>query len=102
MFFLIMVWIYDDPPYTKREKHAYRELRRRLKDKKFVDRLIKIISLYIYLKRINPSNAKQIQESAYFDKAKTTPIFDEKNAVKMLRALKHKGCLLYTSDAADD
>ena len=43
-----MVWIYDDPPYTKREKTAHRELRKRLKDKKFVDRLIKLISLYIY------------------------------------------------------
>jgi hypothetical protein len=86
-----MVWIYDDPPYTKREKTACRELRKRLKDKKFVEILIKIISLYIHLKRINPSTAKQIQESAYFDKAKTKPIFNEKNAVKMLRALKQKG-----------
>jgi len=86
-----MVWVYDDPPYTKREKTAHRELRKRLKDKKFVDRLIKLISLYVYLKRINPSTAKQIEESAYFDKAKTKPIFDEKTALKMLRALKHKG-----------
>jgi hypothetical protein len=86
-----MVWIYDDPPFTKREKAAHRELREKLKDRKFVDMLIKIISLYIYLKRINPTNAKQIQESAYFDKAKTKPIFNEKTAVKMLRALKHKG-----------
>jgi hypothetical protein len=86
-----MVWIYDDPPYTKREKTAHRELRKKLKDKKFVDQLIKIISLYIYLRRINPTSAKQIQESAYFDKAKTNPIFNEKNAVKMLRALKQKG-----------
>lgn len=86
-----MVWIYDDPPYTNREKTAHRELHRRLKDKKFTDKLIKIISLYIYLKRVNPSSAKQIQESAYFDKAKTKPIFDEKTAVKMLRALKQKG-----------
>lgn len=86
-----MVWIYDDPPYTKREKAAHRELRRRLKDKKFVDQLIKLISLYIYLKRVNPTSVKQIQESAYVDKAKTKPIFDEKTAVKMLRALKQKG-----------
>lgn len=86
-----MVWIYDDPPYTKREKNAHRELRRRLKDRKFADTIIKVISLYIYLKHVNPSSTRQIQESAYFDKAKTKPIFDEKTAVKMLRALKQKG-----------
>lgn len=86
-----MVWIYDDPPYTKREKAAYKELRKRLKDKKFVENVIKLISLYIHLKRINPKNVRQIQESAYFDKAKTRPIFDEKTATKMLRALKQKG-----------
>jgi len=86
-----MVWIYDDPPFTKREKNAYRDLRKKLKDKKFVDYLIKIISLYIYLKRINPTSTKQIQESAYFDKNKKTPIFDEKSAIKILRALKQKG-----------
>ena len=86
-----MVWIYDDPPYTKREKHAYRELRKRLKDKKFAENVIKIISLYIHLKRVNPKNVRQIQESAYFDKAKTKPIFNEKTAAKMLYALKQKG-----------
>jgi len=86
-----MVWIYDDPPYTTREKTAYRDLRKRLKDKKFVDKLIKLISLYIYLKSVNPTTVRQIQESAYFDKAKTKPIFNEKNAAKMLRALKQKG-----------
>jgi hypothetical protein len=86
-----MVWIYDDPPFTKREKTAYRDLRKKLKDKKFVDTLIRIISLYLYLKRSNPSTAKQIQESVYFDKAKKRPIFDEKTALKMLKALKQKG-----------
>lgn len=86
-----MVWIYDDPPYTTREKNARRELRKKLKDKKFADQIIKLISLYIYLKRVNPASAKQIQEIAYFDKAKTKPIFNEKSAVKMLSALKQKG-----------
>jgi hypothetical protein len=86
-----MVWIYDDPPFTKREEHAYRSLRRKLKDKKFVDKLIKLISLYSYLKRKNPTTVKQIETSAYFDKKQTKPIFDEKTAKKVLASLKQKG-----------
>uniref|UniRef100_A0A6C0EU42 Uncharacterized protein n=1 Tax=viral metagenome TaxID=1070528 RepID=A0A6C0EU42_9ZZZZ len=86
-----MVWIYDDPPFTKREEHAYRSLRRKLKDKKFVDKLIKLISLYLYLKRMKPTTVKEIEESAYFDKDKKKPIFDEKNARRMLDSLKQKG-----------
>jgi hypothetical protein len=86
-----MVWIYDDPPFTKREEHAYRSLRRKLKDKKFVDKLIKLISLYSHLKRIRPTTVKQIETSAYFDKKQTKPIFDEKTAKKVLASLKQKG-----------
>jgi len=86
-----MVWIYDDPPYTKRERAAHKELRKRLKDKNFVENVIKLISLYIHLKRINPKTVKEIQDSAYFDKAKTRPIFNEKTATKILRALRQKG-----------
>jgi hypothetical protein len=86
-----MVWIYDDPPFTKREEHAYRSLRRKLKDKKFVDKLIKLISLYSHLKRIKPTTVKQVETSAYFDKKQTKPIFDEKTAKKVLTSLKQKG-----------
>ena len=86
-----MVWIYDDPPFTKREKNAYRELRKQLRDRKFADAVIKVISLYIYLKRSNPTTVKQLKELAYFDKAKTKPIFNEKNARRILISLKQKG-----------
>jgi hypothetical protein len=86
-----MVWIYDDPPFTKRELQAYKEIKRKLKDKVFVEKLIKLISLYIYLKRTHPSSVKDIRESAYYDKKKQHPIFDEKQAKKLLRALKQKG-----------
>ena len=86
-----MVWIYDDPPFTKREEHAYRSLRRKLKDRQFVDKLIKLISLYNYLRRKNPTSVKQIETSAYFDKKQTKPIFDEKTAKKVLTSLKQKG-----------
>lgn len=86
-----MVWVYEDPPFTKREERAYNAIRRKLKDKKFVDNLIKLISLYSYLKRTNPTTVKQVETSAYFDKNQTKPIFDEKTAKKLLLALKQKG-----------
>jgi hypothetical protein len=86
-----MVWIYDDPPFTKREKNARRELHKKLKDRKFADTVIKVISLYIYLKRVNPTSVNQLKHLAYFDKAKTRSIFNEKNAKTVLISLKQKG-----------
>uniref|UniRef100_A0A6C0JMJ3 Uncharacterized protein n=1 Tax=viral metagenome TaxID=1070528 RepID=A0A6C0JMJ3_9ZZZZ len=86
-----MVWIYESPPFTKREIRAYKSIRRKLKDKVFTDKLIKIISLYVYLKRSKFTTTKDIIESAYYDKAKTLPIFDEATAKKILNALHQKG-----------
>jgi hypothetical protein len=86
-----MVWIYDDPPYTAKEVLAYRHIKRKLKNKKFGNELIKLVSLYLFLKRQRFSNAKEIQNSAFYDKEKTRPIFDEKQARLILRALKQKG-----------
>jgi hypothetical protein len=86
-----MVWIYDSPPFTKREIRAYKSIRRKLKDKEFVDRIIKVISLYIYLRRNRFTTTKEIIESAYYDKAKTRPIFNEKTASAVIKSLKQKG-----------
>lgn len=86
-----MVWIYDSPPFTKREIRAYKSIRRRLKDKEFVDKIIKVISLYIYLRRNKFTTNKQIIESAYYDKAKTRPIFNEKTANALIKSFKQKG-----------
>jgi hypothetical protein len=86
-----MVWIYENPPFTKREIRAYKSIRRKLKDKVFVDKLIKMISLYIYLKRNKFTSTKHIIESAYYDKAKTLPIFNEASAAQLLKALKQNG-----------
>lgn len=86
-----MVWVYEDPPYTSKEIRAYRSLKRKLKDKKFVDSLIKLISLYSYLKKAKLKTVEDIQKSAFFDKAHTRPIFDENTAKKLLRVLSMKG-----------
>ena len=86
-----MVWIYDDPPYTAKEVLAYRHIKRKLKNKTFASELIKLVSLYLFLKRSRFSTAKEIQTSSFYDKEKTRPIFDEKRAKLMLKALKQKG-----------
>jgi len=86
-----MVWIYESPPFTKRELRAYKSIRRKVKDKVIVDNLIKIISLYIYLKHSKFTTTKEIIESAYYDRAKTRPIFNEVTAKKILRSLKQSG-----------
>jgi hypothetical protein len=86
-----MVWIYDSPPFTKRELRAYRSIRRKLKDKAFVDKIIKVISLYLYLKRNKFASTDQIIRSAYYDKSKTKPIFNEKTANSVLRAMTQRG-----------
>jgi hypothetical protein len=86
-----MVWVYEDPPFTQQELRAYKDLKRKLKDKKFVDKLIKIISLYIYLKRKGYKTTKEIKEAAYYDKDRKLPIFTEKTAKRLLKALNQKG-----------
>jgi len=50
-----------------------------------------MISLYIYLKRSKFNTTKEIVESAYYDKAKTLPIFNESNAKQILKSLRQKG-----------
>jgi len=86
-----MVWIYDDPPYTAKEVVAYRHIKRKLKNKKFANELMKLVSLYLFVKRSKFSTAKEIQNSAFYDKEKTHPIFDEKHARLILKSLAQKG-----------
>jgi hypothetical protein len=86
-----MYWIYEHPPFTKKEKAAYLSIKRRLKDKKFVLRLIKLISLYLFLKRTKPTTVKEVCASAFYDRERQKPIFDEASAKKVLQALSQKG-----------
>ena len=86
-----MVWIYESPPYTPQEKSAYRSLRKKLQQPKFVDELIKLISLYAYIRRLRPHTVADIEESAYYDVARTRPIFDSQTAKKLLHVLTQSG-----------
>lgn len=86
-----MVWVYETPPSSRKEREFYRQLKRTLKSEEHADRTAKLIGLYLYLKDHHFKNARQIQESAFYDTAQTKPIFDEKTSRKVFNALKQKG-----------
>jgi hypothetical protein len=86
-----MVWVYETPPSSKKEREFHRHLKRVLKSEEHAERTAKLIGLYLFLKEHHFRNAREIQNSAFYDKAHTRPIFDEKTARKVLMALKQRG-----------
>jgi hypothetical protein len=86
-----MVWVYETPPSSRKEREFYRHLKRTLRSEAHAERTAKLIGLYLFLKEHHFKNAKQIQESAFYDKAHTKPIFDEKTSRKVFNSLKQKG-----------
>lgn len=85
-----MVWVYDTP-FTEKEKRAYEVLRKRFKGYDLAKETVKLISLTAFLRKHKFKSAKEIQEAAFYDKAKTKPIFTEKTAKQVLKGLKQKG-----------
>lgn len=86
-----MAWIYGDPPFPKKEKEVYVKLNRKLKDRELSEKIIKLWSLFIFLRKTRFNSWKEVQESAYFDDAKTQPVFDDKTAKAVYRLLQKKG-----------
>lgn len=86
-----MVWVYETPPSSPKEREFHRHLKRVLKSDAHAERTAKLIGLYFFLKQHRFKNAKEIQESAFYDKAHKRPIFDEKTSRKLLLVLKQKG-----------
>jgi hypothetical protein len=85
-----MDWIYDSP-LSKTEKDALRVLTKKLGDPKQAERSIKLLSLYVFLKKQKYSTPKELQEHVFFDKEKTKPVFTEETAKQSLRSMKQKG-----------
>ena len=86
-----MVWVYETPPSSKKEREFHRHLKRVLQSDAHAERTAKLIGLYLFLKHSQFKTAKEIEESAFYDKAHTKPIFDEKIAKRILTALRQKG-----------
>jgi len=85
-----MVWI-SDSPFTKKEQQAYTVLKKRFKNYDLAKETVKLISLVSFLKSQNFTSPNQIEKSAFYDKAQTKPIFNEKSAKVVFKALKKKG-----------
>lgn len=85
-----MVWIYESP-LTKKEQAAYLVLKKRFKKYDLAKETVKLISLTSFLRKENFSSPNEIINSAFFDKAKTKPIFNEKTAKDVFKKLKKRG-----------
>jgi len=86
-----MVWVYETPPSSKQEREFHRHLKRALRSEEHAERTAKLIGLYLFLKDHHFRSAKEIQNSAFYDKEHTKPVFDEKTSRKVFNALKQKG-----------
>ena len=85
-----MEWVYDSP-FTKEERDAYIGLKKELKKDYVAKDTVKVLSLMAFLRTHKFRSAEELQESIFFDKQKTRPVFDAKTAKKVFLKLKQKG-----------
>lgn len=86
-----MVWVYGDPPFSQRDKDIYLKLNRKLKNREYAEKIVKLLSLFQYIRRHSYSDWKELQNSVFFDDAKTQPVFDDKTAKAVFKLLQKKG-----------
>jgi hypothetical protein len=85
-----MVWVYEEP-LTADERRVQRFLEKRFQKKGYSEKVVKLLILYLHLKKSKFRSPKQIQEHFFYDKNHEHPIFDEKTAKKVYLGLKQKG-----------
>jgi hypothetical protein len=85
-----MEWIYHSP-FNEDEHKAYLALKKELKKDHIAKRTIKLLSLMAFLRKHKFRTVEDIENSAYYDKEKTKPIFNRKTAREVLNKLKHRG-----------
>lgn len=86
-----MVWVYGDPPFSQQEKDIYLKLNRKLKNREFAEKIVKLLSLFQYIRKHKYSDWKELQSSVFFDDAKTQPVFDDKTAKAVFKLMQQKG-----------
>jgi hypothetical protein len=86
-----MVWVYGDPPFSQRDKDIYLKLNRKLKNREFAEKIVKLLSLFQYIRKQKYSDWKELQNSVFFDDAKTQPVFDDKTAKAVFKLMQQKG-----------
>jgi hypothetical protein len=82
-----MVWIASNPPLDADDKKLYQFLRRKV-GVSTARKNVLLFSLYKYLKTHKPRN---IETSAYYDEAKTKPVFSSKTARALSTLMKQTG-----------
>lgn len=89
-----MDWVYERPV---RYSSVLTYLEKRLKHKQRAERIVRIFSLYTFLKSRPFKTPREIQRSVFYDLKKTKPVFSQSQAERIFRLLKQKGG---TSDEA--
>lgn len=89
-----MDWVYERPV---RYSSILRYLEKRLKQKNDAERIVKILSLYLYLRKQTFKSPKDIQTRVFYDLKRKRPFFSKSQSEKLFILLKQKGG---TSDEA--
>jgi hypothetical protein len=87
-----MVWVYEDLPLSQKERKLYNVIKRSSKTL-LAERTVKLMNLVRYLKKNDFKTPEEVQKSAFYDKKHLKPIFTEKSAKALLKALKMHGGL---------
>uniref|UniRef100_A0A6C0AHW9 Uncharacterized protein n=1 Tax=viral metagenome TaxID=1070528 RepID=A0A6C0AHW9_9ZZZZ len=85
-----MVWVYDYP-LSKDERKIQLFLEEQFGKRRPVEKIVRLMSLYRYLRTHTFRSAHDIQTSFFMDKKHQTPIFNEDTAQTVYRSLHHRG-----------
>lgn len=82
-----MVWVYNTP-FTKDEIKVKNFLQKNLKQREYVEKIVKLLSLVVYLKQKKFKSPEHIRSDILLKKG--TPLFDEATASKIYTSLSKK------------
>ena len=82
-----MVWVYSDP-LTDDEIKVRSYIERTFKKQRYSEKIIKLLSLFTYLKAKKYSSAEELQKDIFVKKG--VPLFDDETADKVYKALSKK------------
>jgi len=96
-----MVWVYDDTRLTSDEKKVMDFIHERTHNKDLAERSAKLLNLVKYLRSHKFRSAKHLEESVFYDRKHTRPMFNEKTAKLSFESLKKKGGYSQTHPVTD-
>jgi hypothetical protein len=86
-----MDWIYENPHRTKAELEVQTFIERKTRNKQIAEKATRMLSLRRFLYTHSFRNAADLQNSVFYDKEKTRPIFNKETAKKIYSTLKKRG-----------